>query len=70
MTPSIWPENHRPSPSTWLRCALCGTTQRASAMDEIGHGRWLCNEDTATPLCHRLRVEVGAARPPTIPATA
>ncbi len=62
MTPALWPLRYHPTPSTWMRCCLCGVAQRLRDMDEIGHGRWLCSEDTATPLCHRLRVEVGAAR--------
>ncbi len=62
MTPALWPLRYRPTPSTWMRCCLCGIAQRLRDMDQVAPSRWVCNEDAATPLCHRLRVEVGAVR--------
>jgi hypothetical protein len=60
----IWPSDYQPSPVSWMRCCLCGLAHQVRDMEQVGHGRWICNEDTASPLCHRRRVEVGAERRP------
>jgi hypothetical protein len=62
MTRRMVPLDFEPKPESWARCALCGLAQRLRDMDQVGHGRWVCSEDVAKPLCNRLRSEAGASR--------
>jgi hypothetical protein len=62
MTRRTWPPDFQPEPASWMRCCLCGIAQRVRDMVEVGQGRWVCNEDAGSPLCRRLRGEVGAAQ--------
>jgi hypothetical protein len=71
VTRRLWPPDFRHAPTSWLRCASCGTPQRIRDMDQVAATRWVCSEDAGSPLCHRLRVEVGVTRagPPTSSTT-
>ena len=71
MTRHMCPPRLRPKPESWMRCCLCGIAQRVRDMDQVGPNRWVCSEAAGTPLCCRLRREVGIARsdPLTSPTT-
>ena len=56
--PGMWPADYQPSPTSWVRCCSCGLAVRIGDADELGHGRYVHNAATASPLCHRRRQEL------------
>jgi hypothetical protein len=54
----------QPKPESWLRCCLCGLAQRRRDMDQVGPQGYICNAETATRLCNRLRVDALASHAP------